>query len=167
MQPIVNHLAQRYERRYVPKKIADALRGKTKRVHPLATTLTAAAVDFCSHRRSWLQESSLALLDQVFISGSNFLLAILLARWMSVEQYGAYALSFSLFVLFSFIQQGLFLEPMSVFGPSIYRTSRREYLGTLIWLQGALAGGGISFVVVLQTTYPPHPPREENIAPPL
>ena len=153
MQSIVNHLGQRYERRYVPKKIGDALRGKTKRVHTLATTLTAVAVYFCSHRRSWLQKSSLAILDQAFISGSNFLLAILLARWMSAEQYGAYALSFALFVLFSFIQQGLFLEPMSVFGPSIYRTSQRAYLGTLIWLQGALAGGALAFVVFALTTF--------------
>jgi O-antigen/teichoic acid export membrane protein len=97
-----------------------------------------------SQHRSWLQKGLYAVLDQGLISGSNFLLTILLARWLAPEQYGAYALSFAIFVFFSFLQQGLYLEPMSVFGPSIYRNSQRDYLGTLIWLQGAPAGAAIA-----------------------
>jgi O-antigen/teichoic acid export membrane protein/thymidylate kinase len=137
---IVDHLGRRYRQRYARKQAGDALPVKTKRLQAWAATVMAAS-DLYSQRRSWLKKGLLAVLDQGLISGSNFLLAILLARWLSPEQYGAYALSFAIFVLFSFIQQGLFLEPMSVFGPSIYRNSQREYLGTLVWLHGALAGG--------------------------
>ena len=55
-----------------------------------------------SQHRTWLQKGLYAVLDQGLISGSNFLLTILLARWLAPEQYGAYALSFAIFVFFSF-----------------------------------------------------------------
>jgi O-antigen/teichoic acid export membrane protein/thymidylate kinase len=152
-QSVVDHLGRRYERRYVPKQDGDTLRTGTKRLQSWATTVSMAVADLYSQRRSWLQKGLLAVLDQGLISGSNFLLAILLARWLSAEQYGAYALSFAIFVLFSFIQQGLFLEPMSVFGPSIYRNSQREYLGTLIWLQGALAAVALVLAVFAVATF--------------
>lgn len=139
-QSIVDYLGRRYERRYVLKHTFNAFRESTKHLRVWAATVSGASADLYAQSRSWLQKGFLAVLDQGLISGSNFLLAILLARWLRAEQYGAYALSFAIFVLLSFIQQGLFLEPMSVFGPSVYRDSQREYLGTLVWLQGALAG---------------------------
>jgi O-antigen/teichoic acid export membrane protein/thymidylate kinase len=139
-QSIVDYLARRYGRRYVVNDTPNARRERTKQLWAWAATVSGVAADLYAQSRSWLQKGFLAVLDQGLISGSNFLLAILLARWLRAEQYGAYALSFAIFVLLSFIQQGLFLEPMSVFGPSIYRDSQREYLGKLVWLQGALAG---------------------------
>lgn len=138
-QSIVGHLGRRYQRRYGLKHVADADHEKAKRLPTWAAKMSGAAASLYAKRRSWLQKGFLAVLDQGLISGSNFLLAILLARWLRAEQYGAYALSFAIFLLFSFIQQGLFLEPMSVFGPSIYRSSQREYFGLLVWLQGAFA----------------------------
>src|SRR2546429_7188451 len=47
----------------------------------------------------WLIKGMYAVLDQGLISGSNFLLGILLARWTGAEQYGAYALAFAIFIL--------------------------------------------------------------------
>jgi O-antigen/teichoic acid export membrane protein/thymidylate kinase len=141
---IIAHLGRRYERRYPRKQAGDVRSPNPKPLEGWAEAVKAAASDLYSQRQTWLKKGFLAVLDQGLISGSNFLLAILLARWLSPEQYGAYALSFAIFVLFSFIQQGLFLEPMSVFGPSIYRNSQREYLGTLIWLQGVPAGGALA-----------------------
>jgi len=81
----------------------------------------------------------MAIFDQGLISGSNFFLGIVLARWLGAEQYGAYALAFSTFLLVSLIYQALLLEPMSVFGSSTYRGSVRQYLGGLLWLQAAIA----------------------------
>ena len=40
----------------------------------------------------WMTKGGLAILDNGLISGSNFLLGILLARWLAPEEYGAYAL---------------------------------------------------------------------------
>src|SRR5437879_1887053 len=60
----------------------------------------------------WATKGGLAIVDQGLISGSNFLLGILLARWLVPEQYGAYALAFSLFLLLSFLYHSMLLEPM-------------------------------------------------------
>ena len=95
-----------------------------------------------AHAVRWLPmvgKGSLAVLDQGLISGSNFLIGILLARWMAQAQYGVYALAFSIFLLFSLFHQSLLLEPQSVFGPSEFRENQRGYLGTLLWLQIGLA----------------------------
>jgi O-antigen/teichoic acid export membrane protein len=86
----------------------------------------------------WVKKGSLAVVDQALISGSNFLIGILLARWLPPDQYGAYALAFSTFLLVSFSHQSLLLEPQSVFGSSAYLDSPREYLGALLWAHGAM-----------------------------
>jgi O-antigen/teichoic acid export membrane protein len=86
------------------------------------------------------------MLDQGLISGSNFLLTILLARWLTAEQYGAYALAFSIFLLLAASHESLVTEPMVVFGPSSYDHNRREYLGAVLCIEGSLA---VLFVGVL------------------
>ncbi len=87
----------------------------------------------------WFTRSGVAVLDQGLISGSNFLISILLARWLGPDQYGAYALAFSIFVLLSLLYQALLLEPMAVFGGSSYWHSLGGYLNTLLRLHLAIA----------------------------
>ena len=82
----------------------------------------------------WVTKGGLALLDFGLYSGSNFLLGILLARWMVPEQYGAYALVFSIFILVSFLYQALLLEPLSVFSGTTYSKNLRGYLNSNFWL---------------------------------
>ena len=81
-----------------------------------------------------MNRGGFAILDQGLISGSNFLVSILLARWLVPEQYGAYAVAFGIFVLLSVVYQALVLEPMAVFGGSSYRDDLRGYLGSLLWI---------------------------------
>src|SRR6204780_3870303 len=88
----------------------------------------------------WITKGGLAIVDQGLISGSNFLLGILLARWLMPEQYGAYALAFSAFLLLSFLYHSLLLEPMAVFSGSTYHRSLRGYLGALVWIHLAITG---------------------------
>jgi O-antigen/teichoic acid export membrane protein len=66
-------------------------------------------------------------------------MGILLARWLTPDQYGAYGVAFAIFLLLSLVHQALILEPMAVFGPSQYRHCQREYLGSLLWIHGGLA----------------------------
>jgi O-antigen/teichoic acid export membrane protein len=100
----------------------------------------------------WLHKGGCAVLDQALISGSNFVVSILLARWLVPEQYGAYAVAFGFFVLLSLVYGSLVLEPMAVFGGSSYRESLRGYLGSLIWIHVAMslaiaaAFGATSFI---------------------
>jgi O-antigen/teichoic acid export membrane protein len=87
----------------------------------------------------WIKKGGYAILDQGLISGSNFLVSILLARWLVPEQYGAYAVAFGIFVLLWLVYQSLVLEPMAVFGGSAYRNSLRGYLRSLLWIQVAIS----------------------------
>src|SRR5437016_7216027 len=85
-----------------------------------------------SRCKAWVGKASLAVLDQGVMTGSNFIVGVLLARWLAPAQYGAYAIAYALFLLLSLIFQALILEPMSVFGPSTYRERLREYFGILL-----------------------------------
>jgi O-antigen/teichoic acid export membrane protein len=86
------------------------------------------------------------VLDQGLISGSNFLVGVLLARWLLPEQFGAYALAFSLFLLVSMLHQALLLEPQKVFGPSVYSGNPHKYLGILLWFNAAI--GLVVFIIL-------------------
>ena len=94
----------------------------------------------------WATKGGLAILDQALISGSNFAVSICLARWLMPEQYGSYALAFSISLLLTFLYQSLLLEPMAVFSGGAYRKSLRGYLGALLRIHFWLTGFG--FVVL-------------------
>src|SRR5215467_595813 len=80
----------------------------------------------------WVSRGGLAILDQGLISGSNFMVSILLARWLMPDQYGAYAIAFGIYMMLSLVYQSLVLEPMAVFGGSVFRTNLRGYVRTLV-----------------------------------
>jgi O-antigen/teichoic acid export membrane protein len=82
----------------------------------------------------WAMKGGLALLDQGIFAGSNFVISILLARWLSPEQYGMYAVGFAVFLFLLNFHQALLLEPMLVFGSSVYRERLRGYLKALLLL---------------------------------
>jgi O-antigen/teichoic acid export membrane protein len=91
-------------------------------------------LDYAARRMPVVRKGSLAICDQALISGSNFAIGIVLARWLAPNQYGAYALTFSIFLLLSQVQQALLLEPQSVLGPAEFSSRLHEYLGALLWL---------------------------------
>jgi O-antigen/teichoic acid export membrane protein len=87
---------------------------------------------------SWFKKGSVAVVEQACFAGSNFLVNILLARWLPSEQYGAFALAFSIFLFMSGFHNALLLEPMSVIGPANHRHHLKEYLGLLLWIHACL-----------------------------
>jgi O-antigen/teichoic acid export membrane protein len=87
----------------------------------------------------WVTKGGLAILDYGLFSGSNFLLGVLLARWMAPEQYGAYALVFSIFILVTFLYQALVLEPLSVFSGTAYPNNLRGYFQSNVWLHWGIS----------------------------
>ncbi len=89
--------------------------------------------------KTWPLRGFFALVDQGLISGSNFIVAILLARWVSAQQYGAYALAFEVLLFMSIVYAALILEPMCVFGPSTYKNDFRAYLGVLLRIHCGLS----------------------------
>src|SRR5256884_4637696 len=91
----------------------------------------------------WVTKGGLAILDQGLISGSNFLIGILLARWLMPEAYGAFALAFSVFLLLSYVYQSFLAEPQAVFSGSAYSGSLRGYLKTLLGIHLILTFFGV------------------------
>lgn len=87
----------------------------------------------------WTSKGGLAILDQGLISGSNFLISILLARWLMPDQYGAYAIAFGIYMMLSLVYQSLVLEPMGVFGGSTFRSNLRGYFRSLISIHVVLS----------------------------
>ena len=86
----------------------------------------------------WLRKGATAFADQGLFAASGFLVNILLARWLPPEQYGGYALAFSIYLFLSSFHNALLLEPMSVLGPASYRNALPEYLGRLLPLHFAV-----------------------------
>ena len=87
----------------------------------------------------WAHKGGLTIFEYGLVYGSHFLVSVLLARWLSAEQYGAFAVAWSVFVLLSLIYQSLILEPMSVFGGSTYRSNFRAYFASLMWIHIVLS----------------------------
>ena len=83
---------------------------------------------FSATLKRWGPKGGLAVLDQGFFSGSNFILNILLARWLDASEYGAYSITFALFLFVTGIHNSLILEPMAVLGPANHGNHRSEYL---------------------------------------
>ena len=112
----------------------------------------------------WFQRGSTALADQVIFALSGFASNILLARWFALDQYGAYALAFSIYLFLSSFHNAMLLEPMSVLGPASYRNSLPEYLGRLVPLHLAVTivpallvgiGGSVFGFVTKSSVVPP------------
>lgn len=80
----------------------------------------------------WAAKGSLAITDQGLFAGANFLLNVLLVRWLVPAHYGAFALAYSVFLLVLVFHNALFTAPMLVLGAGKYRERFPEYLGTLL-----------------------------------
>jgi O-antigen/teichoic acid export membrane protein len=91
----------------------------------------------------WAGKAFWALLDQGLFAASNFSMGIMLARWLSSEQFGSFAVAQSVFLLLGTLHTGLFTEPMLVFGSARHATRFRAYLDILLhahWRLAALGG---------------------------
>ncbi|MGB9434621.1 MAG: hypothetical protein WBQ89_20420 [Candidatus Acidiferrum sp.] len=107
-----------------PESVHDE--GRTSRIRTLWGTLLHPKLGL------WAAKGVLAITDQGLFAGSSFVLNVLLARWLTVTEYGTFALAYSVFLLFVAFHSAAFVEPMLVFGPGKYSRAMDEYLGILI-----------------------------------
>jgi O-antigen/teichoic acid export membrane protein len=89
--------------------------------------------------RRWASLSSVSIVDQGLISGSNFLVSVLLARWLVPEEYGYYGIAYSIFLLLVWLHSALILEPLTVFGTSRYLDGIAAYFRVNLRLNTVLA----------------------------
>jgi len=87
--------------------------------------------------RRWLAPGALSILDQGLVSGANFALVVLFARWLAPTDYGAVAIGLSVFLLAANFHHALLLEPMSVMGPRQFAQRMGGYFSAML---GAHAG---------------------------
>lgn len=70
--------------------------------------------------------------DQALFAGANFLVSILLARWLKPAAYGAFSLAYAIFLLLGTVHTGLWTEPMLVYGSGRYRENFPAYQQILL-----------------------------------
>ncbi|MCM8808256.1 MAG: hypothetical protein NC926_10030 [Candidatus Omnitrophica bacterium] len=73
------------------------------------------------------------ILDEAFFLGTNIFLHFLMARWLSKEEYGAFAVAYSVLILSQSIYSGIFYEPLTIFGSGRYRTNFFKYLSYILY----------------------------------
>jgi O-antigen/teichoic acid export membrane protein len=91
------------------------------------------------------------LLDQGLFALSNFVVNVVLARWLTPEDYGGFTIAYSIFLMLGTIHTALLAEPMIVFGAGKYRERLSHYLGLLMrghWLLTAGASATLAVTAV-------------------
>jgi O-antigen/teichoic acid export membrane protein len=110
----------------------------------------------------WLKRGFWAISDQGLYSISNFIPVLVLARWLTPEEYGAFSVAFAVYALITAIHNAVITEPMLVFGSGKYRENFSNYLGVLLYAHAGLTLLGsfllllaaLSFSFFSETLYP-------------
>lgn len=90
--------------------------------------------------RRWAGKGFWAVMDQGLFAASNFTLNIMLARWLTPTDYGAFSVAYTLFLLAGTFHTAALTEPMLVFGSGKYKERFSDYLRVLLrghWRFGA------------------------------
>ncbi len=76
--------------------------------------------------------------DQAFAVGGMFLVNLVLARTQSKQEYGMFALSYSVLVFLMGLHNAAILEPFTVYGSGRYRGHLAEYFQLMFWSDATL-----------------------------
>ncbi|APW66220.1 hypothetical protein LPB137_10375 [Poseidonibacter parvus] len=80
-------------------------------------------------------KKSLIFLDQILVSGSNFLLGILLARFLGLDIFGQFSLLWLIVLFFSSIQLALIISPLLTHAPKKNKLIKDYYLTNMLYMQ--------------------------------
>jgi O-antigen/teichoic acid export membrane protein len=91
--------------------------------------------------REVMSKGSVAVLEEGLFAGSNFLIGVLLARWLEPVDYGAFTAAYSLFLLLgTAFYSAICVQPVLVFGSREHASQFGQYFGCLLWIHAGLAG---------------------------
>jgi O-antigen/teichoic acid export membrane protein len=96
--------------------------------------------------KRWLRKGTWAVLDQGLFD-------VLLARWLSPDAYGAFGLTFAIFLLLGSVHSAMLTEPLLVFGSGKYKNRLSEYMGALVYAHVVFAGLGSSILLVVSVGF--------------
>jgi O-antigen/teichoic acid export membrane protein len=103
----------------------------------------------CASLRNWAGRGFWAVIDQALFAGANFLVSILLARWLEPAAYGAFSLAYAIFLLLGTVHTGLWTEPMLVYGSGRFREDFAAYQQVLLRYHWRFGGAACLFFLVL------------------
>jgi O-antigen/teichoic acid export membrane protein len=111
--------------------------------------------------QAWGMKSAVSLVDQTLTSAASFGVNVLLARWMSASQYGAFAVAFAGYLFLTGFHNALLLEPLIVIGPARHMEDLHAYFRTQLRVHGLLvcplAGLALAVAAIL-FRFAPHSP---------
>ncbi|HKM82664.1 MAG TPA: lipopolysaccharide biosynthesis protein [Terriglobia bacterium] len=81
---------------------------------------------------SRLMQIGYSFADQALAIGCTFLANVVLARTQTKEEYGLFALSYSVFTFLAGLHNSAILEPCTVYGSGRYRNRFSEYLRLMV-----------------------------------
>jgi O-antigen/teichoic acid export membrane protein len=123
---------------------------------PSARGVEASDNNAPTNRLSLARKGAWAVGDQGAFALSHFVLNILLARWLSIEDYGLFTVSYAVFLFVGTVHSGLLSEPLVVFAAGKYSGESGRYLRVLLWghivfsavVAGALFAAGLILAAV-------------------
>jgi O-antigen/teichoic acid export membrane protein len=98
--------------------------------------------------RVWGIRSVLSIVDQGLTASVGFGVNVLLARWMTADTYGAFAVAFAGFLFVSGFHNAILLEPLTVLGPANHAKRLVAYFRKQMVVH-ALLVGALSTVILL------------------
>src|SRR6266436_228960 len=109
-----------------------------------------SAVAFPSGSFSWarMRQIGYGVADQGFSVGGMFLVNIALARTQTKEEYGIFALSYSVFTFLAGLHNAALLEAYTIYGSGRYHRSFPAY-AWLLWRSNLLLALGTAAVLTL------------------
>src|SRR5258708_25771160 len=86
-----------------------------------------------------MRQIGFSIADQALAVGGMFLANVALARTQSREEYGIFALTYSVFTFLAGLHNAVILETYTVYGSGRYKARFAEY-AQLLWRSNALLG---------------------------
>jgi hypothetical protein len=105
-----------------------------------ATTVARESFLTSDKLAAWSKKSVSSFIDQGLTALTGFSVSFLLARWMSPDVYGAYAIAFAAYLFICGFHNVLILEPMSVLGPARHAAAWSSYFRAQVAIHVLLAG---------------------------
>jgi O-antigen/teichoic acid export membrane protein len=97
---------------------------------------------------SRLSQFGFSVTDQALSVGGMFVANVALARTVSKEEYGMFALSYSVYTFLAGLHNAAILETYTIYGAGRYHDRKREY-SWLIWRSNALLCCGLTVLLLL------------------
>jgi O-antigen/teichoic acid export membrane protein len=92
-----------------------------------------------------------ALLDQAMVSGVNFLTGIILVRFLGLEEFGRFTLTWLIILFFNSIQFSAVISPMMSIGPKQAEKELQQYYGAVFSQQ--LLWSGLCVISIFSCTW--------------